>query len=277
MDSRSASQTTGRFRSQRELASLWRAYWKRPDDDRRNRLVEAYQNLVDEVVGRTAARLPRVVDRGDLLTAANVGLIAAITTFDPSRRVRFEAYGETRIRGALLDELRAQDWLPRPWRQLLGARKRTRERLCAELGRDPMIEELAPALGLSVPEYDALYGPALPGVPSSSPPPPRPEPFPPASELDVLPDPRGIPPAERLTRDELLRLVAQKLTEQEYRIVYLRYWEELSMREIGELLNLSESRVCKIHSRLIERLHDRFGPHFGEEENEGTKRGSVPS
>ena len=76
--------------------------------------------------------------------------------------------------------------------------------------------------------------------------------------LDVVPDPHAEAPGDRLTREELLRLVAQRLTDQEYRIVYLKYWEELPMREIGQLTNLSESRVCKIHARLIERLRDRF-------------------
>ena len=78
------------------------------------------------------------------------------------------------------------------------------------------------------------------------------------SGLDVVPDTKMALPSERLTRSELLRLMAQRMTEQEYRIVYLKYWEELPMREIGQLTNLSESRVCKIHSRLMERLKDRF-------------------
>src|SRR5262245_19197810 len=94
------------------LAGLWRTYWKRPTDQGRNRLVEAHQPLVHEVVQRFAQRLPRSVERGDLMTAANVGLMAAVTSFDPTRRVRFEIYAELRIRGALLDELRSQDWLP---------------------------------------------------------------------------------------------------------------------------------------------------------------------
>ena len=82
-----------------------------------------------------------------------------------------------------------------------------------------------------------------------------------AQSLDVVPDARSHDPGERLTREELLGLVAQRLSEQEYRIVYLKYWEELPMREIGEVMGLSESRVCKIHARLIERLQDRFRVH----------------
>ena len=265
----------GKSGKRRDPTSLWKAYWKEPNDDRRNRLVESYQFLVRRMVGRFAARLPRIVDRGDLETAANVGLISAVTSFDPARSVRFEAYGETRIRGALLDELRSQDWLPRPWRQRMATRKRAREHLRAELGRDPKDEEIARELGFTAQEYDLLFGIALPEAPSGSMP-LHPSQETTGSSLDVVPDPRSVSPGEKLTRDELLRLVAQRLSEQEYRIVYLKYWEELPMREIGELMNLSESRVCKIHSRLIERLKDRFRVN-SMEKDEGTKRGSVPS
>jgi RNA polymerase sigma factor for flagellar operon FliA len=246
-----------RRRPARGSERLWRAYWRRPDDRNRNSLVESYQALVRDVVRRFAARLPRTVDRGDLHTAANVGLMAAVQSFDPSRNVRFEVYAEMRIRGALLDELRSEDWLPRPWRQRVELQKRAVERLRALLGREPRDEEIALQMGLTPGEYGLLFGLGLPGAPSGSMP---------AADgggegaggLDGVPDPRGDPPGEKLTRDELLRLVAQRLSEQEYRIVYLKYWEELPMREIGQLTNLSESRVCKIHARLLERLKDRL-------------------
>ena len=236
---------------------LWQAYWREGSDEHRNRLVEAYQGLVRDVVRRYAMRLPRTVDRGDLQTAANFGLMSAIASFDPSRRVRFESYAEMRIRGALLDELRTEDWLPRPWRQRLEQQKRTLEELRSNLGREPYDDEVSEEMGLPLEAYQLLFGTGLPGAPSGSMP---------ASEdgqeqgsgLDVVADTKSDRPGEQLTRAELLRLVAQKMSEQEYRIVYLKYWEELPMREIGELTNLSESRVCKIHSRLMERLKDRF-------------------
>lgn len=248
----------GKERVSRErLDLLWRGYWKDASDDNRNSLVEAYQYLVAEVVRRFASRLPRTVDLGDLETAANVGLMASIASFDPSRRVRFESYGEMRIRGALLDELRSQDWLPRPWRQRIEQQKRTLERLRADLSREPSDEEVAQGMELSLEEYELLFGTGLPGAPSGSMPAAEDDQEP-ASNLEVVADTRSDPPGEKLTRDELLRLVAQRLTEQEYRIVYLKYWEDLPMREIGQLTGLSESRVCKIHARLLERLKDRF-------------------
>jgi RNA polymerase sigma factor for flagellar operon FliA len=249
-------------RRKRKTAStiemLWRAYARAPGDETRNRLVEHYQPLVRGIVCRCAARLPRLIERGDLETAANLGLIDAIAGFDAARGVRFEVYCEWRVRGALLDELRNQDWLSRPVRTRLEQLRRVSEELRAHLGREPseaeVAQELGPgdarqgfALGLSAgfarPVYsghtqdsneDALAG------------------------LEVLPDPDSDAPRERLGSDDLFRLVAQRLSVQEYQIVYLRYWEDLSLREIGELLHLSESRVCKIHMRLLERLKERL-------------------
>jgi len=235
---------------------LWQAFWNDHADEHRNGLVEAYQRLVRRVVSRFAVRLPRTVDRDDLETAGNVGLMAAIASYDPGRRVRFEAYAEMRIRGALLDELRSQDWLPRPWRQRLEQQKRVLERLRATLGREPWDCEVAEGMEMELESYELLFGTGLPGAPCGSL--LYGEDDDGAIALEVVPDKSVDHPSDKLTRAELLRLVAQRMTEQEYRIVYLKYWEELPMREIGLLTNLSESRVCKIHARLMERLKDRF-------------------
>ncbi|MEO0650252.1 MAG: sigma-70 family RNA polymerase sigma factor [Planctomycetota bacterium] len=248
-----------RRRSPRDAVrtDLWTRHARDCDVASRNALVEAYQGLVNDVVRRFAARLPRNVDRGDLITAANVGLMAAVTSFDPERGVPFEAYAERRIKGALLDELRVQDWLPRPWRQRIEQHKRAVERLRSELGRSPRDDEVAEALDIGLGDYQALFGTGFPGAPVGSAPVDDgdDDPF---GALGIVPDTRGDAPDVRLTREELLNLVAQKLTEQEYRIVYLKYWEELPMREIGQLTGLSESRVCKIHARLIDRLQERL-------------------
>jgi len=236
---------------------LWRSYRACPCDEHRNLLVEAYQALVREVVPRFAARLPRNIDRGDLQTAANVGLMSAIKSYDPERGVRFASYCERRIKGALLDELRKQDWLPRPWRQRIELHKRTIEALRSRNGREARDEEVADAMGMNLDDYQIVFGKALPGAPAGSMPNEGDDGDGPPS-LEVVPDPRSIGPSDKLTRDELLRLVAQRLNEQESRIVYLKYWEGLSMREIGEIAGLSESRVSKIHAKLLERLKDRF-------------------
>ena len=239
------------------LEKLWAAYRADSTDEARNELVTQYQQLVGRVVRRFAVRLPKSVDKGDLNTAANVGLMSAIESFDHERGVRFESYCELRIKGALLDELRTQDWLPRPWRNRIERHKRVHERLRSELGREPGDDEVARGMEMSSTEYRQIFGHGIPGAPSGS----MPISVDGGEEshsLDVVPDPNSDGPGEKFSREELLGLVAQKLTTQEYRIVYLKYWEELPMREIGQLEGLSESRVCKIPARLLERLKDRF-------------------
>ena len=169
----------------------------------------------------------------------------------------FESYCELRVKGALLDELRSQDWLPRSWRARLELQKRTIEHLRTTIHREPHDAEVAVAMEMRIDEYRQIFGVALLDAPLGSV----------ASDdgaddggpgLDVVADTHSDAPGEKLSRDEILRLVAQRLTVQEYRLVYLKYWEELSMREIGQMMRLSESRVCKIHTRLLERLKDRF-------------------
>jgi RNA polymerase sigma factor for flagellar operon FliA len=242
----------------RAMRRLWRAWRKTKSDEARNELALAHQDLVGSVVRRFALRLPRSVDRGDLQTAANFGLMAAIEGFDPTLGVRFESYAELRIRGALLDELRNEDWLPRPWRTRLERHRRVVEELRSRKGGEPSESEIAAALELSLTEYRQLFAVSLPGAPNGAHTLATGESSGDLDTLEVVVDPRLDAPEERLSREELLRLVAQRLTEQEYRIVYLKYWEELSMREIGELEDLSESRVCKIHTKLLERLQDRL-------------------
>jgi RNA polymerase sigma factor FliA len=235
---------------------LWRTYARRRCDATRNRLVEHYQALVREFVRRFERRLPPHVDRGDLGTAGNVGLMAAVEGFDPARGVPFESYCERRVKGALLDELRNLDWLSRPVRARLEQKKRVVERLRADEGREPGDDEVAAALAISPAEYQQFFGAGLLDANLSST--QNEEDGASYPSLEVVADPESDSAREKLTRDELLRLVTQKLSDQEYRLVYLKYWEELSWREIGALMHLSESRVFKIHSRLMERLKDRF-------------------
>ncbi len=239
------------------LELLWSDYREQPGDETRDALFEAYLGFANEVTRRFAARLPRSVDRGDLQTAGNVGLMNAIAGFDPERGVRFESYCELRVKGALLDELRTQDWLPRPWRQRIEQQKRAVEAFRSREAREPSDEEVAGEMGLDVDLYQQIFGVALPGVPSGTMATDGSDDEH-AAPLEVVPDPASDDLDAGLTRDELLSLVTQRLTEQEYRILYMRYWEGMAMREIGELAGLSESRVCKIHARLLERLHDRL-------------------
>jgi len=236
---------------------LWKLYRGQASIENRNNLVEHYKTLADHTVRRFAMRLPRRVDRGDLETAANLGLMSAIGGFDPERGVQFESYCERRIRGALLDELRSQDWLPRPWRQKVELRKRVLENLRGCRKRKPRDEEVARDMGMTLEVYGQVFGVGLPEAPTgaSTSTDQNGEYF---DRLEVVPDMRHAAPGEKQTREELLLLVAERLTPKESRIIFLKYWEELPMREIGEMTGLSESRVCKIHAKLIGRLRDRF-------------------
>jgi RNA polymerase sigma factor for flagellar operon FliA len=236
---------------------LWAIYHEDRSDENRNALVVHYRPLIREIARRFAARLPRSVPRGDLETASSLGLMSAIAGFDPERGVRFESYCELRVKGALLDELRTQDWLPRPWRHSLEERKRTEERLRRELNREPYHEELAEAMGMTLEYYDKRFGVGLPGAPTGSMP---------SGEgaddgmptLEVVADPEADAPHEALSRTEILSLAKGHLSDQEIAIINFKYFNDFPMREIGELTGLSESRVCKIHARLLDRLKDRF-------------------
>lgn len=236
--------------------TLWQAFVDSPSDETRNALVEHYQPLVREIVRRFASRLPKTVDRGDLETAGNLGMISAVKSFDASRNVRFEAYAELRVRGALLDELRTEDWLPRPWRQRVEAQKRAFERLRTSLGRRPRDYEVAEVLEMSLEDYQAYFGVGLPGSQTGLGSTDGSDDA--LSIFDMVPAREETDPGDQLTNRELLALVTQRMSELEIRIVYLKYWEDLPMREIGELAGLSESRVCKIHAALIRRMQTRF-------------------
>ncbi|MEX1025467.1 MAG: sigma-70 family RNA polymerase sigma factor [Planctomycetota bacterium] len=235
-------------------SELWNSYAAAPTAEHRNALVEHYQPFAREVVRRFAARLPKSVDRGDLEAASNLGLMSAIASFDPERNIRFEAYADLRVRGALLDELRVEDWLPRPWRQRVEDQKRTHERLRNRLGREPRDDEVADAMELTVLDYQLYFGVGLPGSRVGA----QTDFGDRTSLLDVVADERTAAPDAELTKRELLSLVTHRLSTLEIRIVYLKYWEDLPMREIGELTALSESRVCKIHTALLRRLRSLF-------------------
>lgn len=251
------SQVLRDVQAEHQVEQLWANYRKDPSDEARNRLVEVYQTLIKGIVRRFAARLPRTVDRGDLGTAANLGLMSAIGGFDPERGVRFESYCELRVKGAVLDELRAQDWLPRPWRQRMELKKRTIERLSSELGRPPTDDEAATAMGLEPDDYQQYFGRGLPSAPRGSMPGDDGEDDL-SQALEVFPDRQSPAPDDHLIQSELLQMVTQRMNDQESRIFYLKYFQFMPMREIGQLTGLSESRVCKIHARLIDRLRNRF-------------------
>ena len=239
-----------------ELRDLWRRYKTSNDQKARDRLVVAYSPLVKYVAGRMGAGLPAHVDEADLISYGLGGLIAAIERFDLSREIRFETYAITRIKGAILDELRALDWVPRSVSARARQIERANVKLEAKLQRVPTEEELADELEMSVEEFraalmqianssiralDELWSPSESGGDSMS-------------LLDTLSDSSAPNPERVVEQNELRDRIAEaleRLPEREKLVIALYYYENLTLREIGEVLRVTESRVSQLHTKAV--------------------------
>jgi RNA polymerase sigma factor for flagellar operon FliA len=246
----------------RELRSLWRRLKEHGDQAARDRLVLHFAPLVKYVAGRMSSALPAHIEEGDLISYGLLGLMNAIERFDPNRQIKFETYAVTRIKGAIIDELRSLDWVPRSVR----ARARQIERKSAELEnklqRVPTDEEIASALNMSVDEFqDAITQIATSSIValdemwtvSSS--------GEPLSLIDTIGDSRMTDPAAVLDVTELRATLADaiaRLPEREKIVVALYYYDGLTLREIGEVLGVTESRVSQLHTKAILRLKGRL-------------------
>jgi RNA polymerase sigma factor for flagellar operon FliA len=248
-----------------ELRDLWRRYKASGDLRARDRLVVAYSPLVKYVAGRMGAGLPAHVDEADLISYGLGGLISAIDRFDLAREIRFETYAITRVKGAILDELRALDWVPRSVRARAREIERATIKLETTLQRSPTEEELAEQLKLSVEELRA----SLLAIANSS-----------ISALDELwsaPDSSGdsvslldtlhdasAPDPERIVEQGDLRdriaTALERLPEREKLVIALYYYESLTLREIGEVLNVTESRVSQLHTKAVLSLRAHLTP-----------------
>jgi RNA polymerase sigma factor FliA len=236
-----------------EVDTLWTAYLQAPTRSLRDRLVVHYTPLVRAVAHRVAAGLPPYVDQSDLVQSGVFGLIDAVIRFDPARCPRFESYAAQRIRGAILDELRAQDWVPRSVRGRAREMERAQERLEGRLLRGATDRELAAELGVSVRDLaglsrqvqlisvEALFENSG-GV----------------SELlaDDAPDPMAVVQARETLRH--LSAAVKQLGERDQTVIRLYYLENRTLAEIGSLLGVTESRVCQLHTRLVGRLRGRL-------------------
>jgi RNA polymerase sigma factor for flagellar operon FliA len=245
------------------MQALWREYRAKHDPGLRDRLIVTYAPLVKYVAGRLGSGLPAHVDDEDLVSYGLLGLIGAIERYDPDRDVKFETYAIARIRGAIIDELRALDWVPRSVRSRARDIERAIAELESKLGRVPTDEEIAGKLGLTEEELDE----SLSEISRSS-----------IAALDELwtisgtggdqvalidtiedtdaPDPQG-----SLSQTELREAIADaiaRLPEREKLVVTLYYYEELTLREIGEVLGVTESRVSQLHTKAILRLKARL-------------------
>ena len=237
----------------------WKRFNKSRAPDARNRLMEHYLPIVKYTADRLHAKLPEEVDLDDLISAGIFGLMDAIEAFDETRGVKFETYCSPRIRGAILDELRSMDWVPRLVRSRghkLGQATRALE---AELGRKPTERELAKRMRLTKSEFHKLRRDAYAvGLVSLSRKWFETDSHKDVREIDVLQDKRSDDPFRAAQRKDLKDLVTRGLSRAERLIVVLYYFEEMTMKEIGETLDLSESRVSQMHSAVLERLRHQL-------------------
>jgi len=243
-----SSEPSGKAADENEL---WSRYLRGRERAAYDRLVEHYLPLVKVVAGRLALHLPGSVREEDLYSAGCVGLLSAVENFDPARDVRFETYALSRIRGAMLDELRATDVLTRAVRERAGKIRQAERRLRQE-NRDLSPETVADAAGMSLDEMCETER-ALNMASWASLDDPADDEGHSAASLVV--DETAASPPETLERQELLGLLREAMGEKDRLLIVLYYHEELTLREIGEILGVSESRVSQMHTEMIKRLH----------------------
>jgi RNA polymerase sigma factor for flagellar operon FliA len=242
-----------------ELRELWRRYKETGEARAREQLVLAYSPLVKYVAGRMSTGLPAHVEEADLISYGLLGLISAIERFDPEREIKFETFAITRIKGSIIDELRSLDWVPRSVRAKARQIEKANAMLEHRLQRAPTDAEVAAELDMTVEEFqdaltrisnssvvalDELW--TLSDASGDQ-----------VSLLDTIQDPDAIDPAHAMdateTKDRLADAIA-RLPEREKLVVALYYYENLTLREIGEVLGVTESRVSQLHTKAVLRL-----------------------
>ena len=238
-----------------ETEALWRLFQSDPCEDKRNYLIEKYYALVRYNAERVYSRLPDEVDIEDLVSAGLFGLMDAIHAFDLERGVKFETYCAQRIRGAILDELRSMDWVPRLVRHRTSRVEQTKERLRMNLGRQPTEEEVSTALGVDEEEVKKILrdGSAV-STTSLNRQRYQSDGNREVREIDVLEDSTQMDPLSEIQRRDLKGLLTKGLSRAERLIVILYYYEQMTMKELGATLDLSESRVSQMHSSILARL-----------------------
>ncbi|NLY51588.1 MAG: FliA/WhiG family RNA polymerase sigma factor [Firmicutes bacterium] len=247
----------------RQLETWWTQLKKTGDAKARESLVTAYLHLVKYIAGRMAVGLPNTVDYEDLVSYGIFGLLDAIEKYDTSRGVKFESYAATRIRGAILDGLRAVDWVPRSVRLKARQLAQAMTRLEEKLGRPATDEELQKAMGISAAEYSKLLQ-EVAATTLLSLDEPWSEGGPDGEKLrltDMVADTSHEDPAARVAKDALLEVLAEAieaLPERERLVITLYYYEELTLKEIGRVLDVSESRISQLHTKALSRLRGKL-------------------
>jgi RNA polymerase sigma factor for flagellar operon FliA len=208
---------------------------------------------------RIWSRLPDGVELDDLVSAGTFGLMDAIDAFDMSRGVKFETYCVPRIRGAMLDELRTMDWVPRLVRSKASKLEAARKEIEAQTGRPPTEHELASKLQITLEEFDKMKSEASAvSLVSLNKKWYETDSYKDVREIDVIEDTKGEDPTIGIQKKDVMKLVTKGLNRNERLIIILYYYEELTMKEIGQTLGLSESRVSQMHSSIVQRLKDQL-------------------
>ncbi len=246
-----------------DLPALWQMYKDDDDQSAREQLILNYSPLVKYVAGRVSANLPQTVENADLISYGIFGLIDAIEKFEPERGIKFETYAIARIKGAIIDELRAMDWVPRSVR----ARARDIERayiaLESKLKRTPSDAEVAEQMGITLRELQGVYTRlSYSSIVSFE------ELWAPSGDKDdksslvsTIPDNTAEDPVALFETEEVrhtLTSAIEHLPERERTVIALYYYEGLTLKEIGQVLGVTESRVSQLHTKAVLRLRARL-------------------
>jgi RNA polymerase sigma factor for flagellar operon FliA len=245
------------------IENLWREYKDTGSKVAKDKLLVEYAHLVKYITNRLAVNLPASVDRNDLLSSGILGLIKAVETFEPERGFKFETYAGHKIRGAILDELRALDWVPRSVRQKSRDLQRTFAKLENELGRIPYDDEVCEELGVSMKEYEDILSEVTPTtiISLEEAMPDRGSDSKELRIIDTIEDPGSDNPLKELGFTEvknILKDAIANLPEKEKLVIALYHYEELTLKEIGVVLDITESRVSQIHSKAILKLRSKL-------------------
>jgi len=250
-------------KQQSEIKKIWIEYKEKQSPEARERLILNYSPLVKYVAGRLASTLPQTVDTADLISYGMFGLIDAIEKFDLAREIKFETYAMSRIKGAIIDELRAVDWVPRSVRHKAKELERTYIALENKFKRVPTDEEVAEALGISMKDLNETIKQlshtsvvALEELWSIGS-----EKDEKVSLLDTIEDTTSKDPYEFLENSEVKKMLAEAIENLPYRektVIALYYYEGLTLREIGDILGVTESRVSQLHTKAVLRLRGRL-------------------
>lgn len=238
-----------------EIQEIWIEFKQTHDPNLRNLLIEHYLPLVRYISERLLISLPKSIDVDDLQSAGVFGLMDAIDGFDLSRGIKFKTYCTTRIRGSILDELRSQDWVPRLVRLKAHQINKARKALEIVLGRIPTDFEMAEKMEISLEEYTGLADEAsVSTVFSLSEKWDESDDDDSLEKVEMIEDKGSLDPIESLNQKDVLRAITRSLTKKEKLIIIMYYYEGLTMREIGDILSLTESRVCQIRSNVMSKL-----------------------